>query len=452
MQAINYNFNIKLLAKFILPSLVGICTFLVPIEYNGKLTIVMAILADELKAQFSNYLMAFVLLVVAISCLLTLWYTLIRRSEKNVSFMEKLFSVSSAWLALRVLGCITCAMIYYQVGPSWIWSEFTGSIVLKELATSIIVIFVFAAILLPLLTDYGLMELVGALFQKPFKRFFCIPGRASVDATASWLSSAAVGVLITNQQYERGYYSAKDASIIATTFSIVSVPFTLIIAEFVGLGHVFVQFYITVTCTGLVLAMLMPRLPPLVNIASSYCSGVKSSSEMDKPDDVKTFRWGLEQALERAESAPSICSLFISALKNIADIWFGLMPPLIFIATLGLVIVEYTPIMIWLSYPFVPLLEILQIPEANLAAPAMLVGFAEMFLPAVVASNIESELTRFVVISVSVSQLIYMSEVGILILKSSIPINLLGLVKIFLLRTFISLPLISLIAHLFVFT
>ena len=127
------------------------------------------------------------------------------------------------------------------------------------------------------------------------------------------------------------------------------------------------------------------------------------------------------------------------------------MPPLVGIGTLGLVIAEYTPVFTWLSYPLIPLLELMQLPEAAAAAPAFLVGFAEMFLPAVLASNIESELTRFVVISVSISQLIYMSEVGVLIMKTRIPLNFGRLVQIFLIRTAITLPVAVVAAHWFVF-
>lgn len=44
-----------------------------------------------------------------------------------------------------------------------------------------------------------------------------------------------------------------------------------------------------------------------------------------------------------------------------------------------------------------------------------------------------------------------MSEVGVLLLKSKISLNLLELLAIFVIRTLITLPIIALIAHLFVF-
>ena len=61
--------------------------------------------------------------------------------------------------------------------------------------------------------------------------------------------------------------------------------------------------------------------------------------------------------------------------------------------------------------------------------------------------NIESELTRFVVAATSVTQLIYMSEIGSIIMGSKIPVSLKDLFIIFLERTIVTLPVIALFAH-----
>ena len=130
-----------------------------------------------------------------------------------------------------------------------------------------------------------------------------------------------------------------------------------------------------------------------------------------------------------------------------ADIWFGLLPLVMAIGTLAMALTEYTQIFTWLSAPLIPLLEMLQLPEAAKAAPALLVGFADMFLPAIVGKGIESELTRFVIAGVSMTQLIYMSEVGVLLIKSKIPLNLPELFVIFIIRTLITLPIIAVLGH-----
>ena len=70
-----------------------------------------------------------------------------------------------------------------------------------------------------------------------------------------------------------------------------------------------------------------------------------------------------------------------------------------------------------------------------------------MFIPSVLASSIESEITRFIIAATSVTQLIYMSEVGGLLLGSKIPVNLKDLIIIFIQRTLVTLPIITLIAN-----
>ena len=56
-------------------------------------------------------------------------------------------------------------------------------------------------------------------------------------------------------------------------------------------------------------------------------------------------------------------------------------------------------------------------------------------------------MTRFFIATMSVTQLIYMSEVGGLLLGSKIPVNFKDLLVIFLLRTLISFPIIAAVAH-----
>lgn len=127
--------------------------------------------------------------------------------------------------------------------------------------------------------------------------------------------------------------------------------------------------------------------------------------------------------------------------------WLGVLPVILCLGTLALMVAEYTPVFTWLGLPFVPLYELLGIPEAA-ASQTVIVGFADMFLPSVIASGIESEMTRFVVAATSVTQLIYMSEIGSIIMGSKIPVSLGNLFLLFLERTVVTLPIIALAAHL----
>ena len=83
-------------------------------------------------------------------------------------------------------------------------------------------VFILAGLLLPLLLNFGLLELVGTLLTKVMRPLFGVPGRSAVNCVASWLGDGSVGILMTARQYEDKYYTQREAAIIGTTFSAVS--------------------------------------------------------------------------------------------------------------------------------------------------------------------------------------------------------------------------------------
>ena len=129
--------------------------------------------------------------------------------------------------------------------------------------------------------------------------------------------------------------------------------------------------------------------------------------------------------------------------------WFGVLPTVMCIGTIALVLANTTQIFEVLGLPFLPLLELLNIPEALAASKTMVVGFTDMFTTTIIAAEaISSNMTKFIVATVSVTQLIYLSEVGGLILASKLPVKFWELFLIFIERTVISLLIVAPIAHL----
>ncbi len=438
--------------KFIIPSLFGLFLFLVPVPYDGKWTIGVGILAEFFQGVFSSSLPQFMTVILVLSVILSVTAKLLKPAWiMESSFLKALFYVGGFWLTMRVLGALFALMVLFSFGPSVIWDEYTGGTVLYALVPVLTTWFLFAGLLMPLLLEFGLMDFIGTTVRRVMRPIFKLPGRSSIDAVASWMGSGTVGVLITTKQYEEGYYTKREAAVIATNFSVASIAFSLVVISFIGLDAMFVQFYATVVVAGLIAAIICPRIPPLSRKEDSYYEPVGKQISEDVPAGKTNYQWAVEKAVTKASEIKSVTYVAKKGFQNVLDIWFGLIPLVMALGTIALVIAEFTSIFVYLSYPFVPLLELLRIPEAASAAPAMIVGFADMFLPAVVGSGIESELTRFVIAAVSLTQLIYMSEIGILLLRSKIPLSLLDLVIIFFQRTIITLPIIVVMAHLFFF-
>jgi len=429
--------------KVLLPSTLGILLFMVPLFDGEKVTIPVAALSSLFLNLMDNMVSDLLLASMIISSIGMVLFKIGRLNFIKHPGLRSILDPSSFWAGTRLLGTAFSLLTYLHMGPNSIINSNTGGLIFFDLMPTLFAVFLFAGIFLPLLMDFGLLELAGALLSKVMRPLFKLPGRSSIDCIASWLGDGTIGVLLTSKQYEDGFYTEKEAAIIGTTFSAVSITFSLVVIAQVGLSHMFIPFYATVLFTGFVAAVIMPRLSPLKNKSDHYNKPTNNSN----PNTVSLSE-GWQLALQRANKNADLKKLVSNGFMNVLDMWLGVLPIVMAMGTLALVLAEYTPIFSWLGLPFIPLLKVLQIPEAKLASETIMVGFADMFLPSVLAASIKSELTRFVIACLSVTQLIYMSEVGGLLLGSKIPVSLQELMVIFLQRTLISLPIIACIAHL----
>ncbi|SDK16732.1 YjiH family protein [Sediminibacillus albus] len=435
--------------KFIIPSLIGIFLFMIPVSIGDQVTIPIAILSGWLQELLAGQLSAIMAIIISITAIASLIVKLAgREALERYPFFQQLLYVSWFWLITRLAAMAFAIMVLFELGHEAIYSADTGGFILGDLLHVLFSVFLFAGLFLPLLLNYGLLELFGTILSKVMRPLFKLPGRASIDSLASWLGDGTIGVLLTSKQYEEGYYTKREAAVIGTTFSIVSITFTLVVISEVGLMDMFVPFYGTVLLAGFIAALIMPRIPPLSRKADTYVDNNDEVKDESIPEEHNVFSWGYRQAVARGRQETSVIKFFKQGAQNTLDMWMGVAPVVMAFGLIALILAENTPVFQWLGVPFIPLLELMQLPNATEASQTILVGFADMFLPAIIGSSIESEMTRFVIAALSVTQLIYMSEVGGLLLGSKVPVKFYELVIIFLERTLITLPIIVLIAHL----
>lgn len=448
MSASSSKPGLKNWIRFLIPSGIGVLFFLTPIVIDGQITIGMAYVGDLFINNFQLQLSQLAGIFIVSSVLFSFLFAINERAKKKLHWLSDHLTLHPFWFTMRMFGAIAAVAYLFQVGPEFLTGVATSGTTLGNLIPITMTYLGIGAVFLPLLVDFGLMELVGVMLSRIFDRVFGLPGRSAIDAMASWMGSGPVGVFITSQQYERGFYTAREAAVICTNFSVVSVSFSLVVIEYIGLGHLFVPYYLSVIGIGFIAALITPRLPPLNRIADNFIDGNPAKGSRTYEPGVRLLPVALNQALDRAANAPSSRELVQRVGRNVSEIWLSLIPVVMGLGTTALILAEYTPVFTWLGAPIAPILNLFQLEEAQAAAPLILVGFTDMYLPALVGVNINSELTRFVVATVSVTQLIYMSEVGALIIKSNIPLGFINVAQIFILRTLISLPIAVIIGHL----
>lgn len=439
----------KALCRFILPSLLGVLLFMTPMVLNGKLTIVIAYLIDTINALIAPYMVVGSVVLTIVPSIITVIVSSIPALRKSDSPALKLFNPGLAWTITRVLGSITVLMIFYKVGPEWIWNRNTGGVQLYDVAPVILVMCFVSSILMPLLSDYGLMDFIGTLFSRIFSFLFNLPGRAAVDSLASCLSSSTVGIILTMRQYKDGYYTRREAATICTNFSFVSIAFSYVLLKFVHLEAIFIPWYMSVLVSAAVCAMILPKLPPLRNVSNQYAQDKNTTATEACPREGESlFNRAVRLGVQKAEKSDDIVTQMKKGVHLTCDILFTIYPAMMILGVIGLSIIEYTSVIQTLAMPLAYLLELLQLPDATLAATAMLAGFIDMLMPVIIGSGIESELTRFVIAGVAINGIIFLTEVAVIMLRFDIGLNLLNLFFVWVLRLLISLPVFTLMGNL----
>ena len=275
------------------------------------------------------------------------------------------------------------------------------------------------------------MEFLGVIMRPVVRPLFNVPGRASVDLIASWFGASNAAVILTREQYMKGFYTKREAAYIMTNFSVVSIPFCLLIANTIKISNLFPQFYLCICIVGVALAVVMGRIPPLSTIPDTYREAVGKRLNEDVPEDANILDHALQLSCKRADSV---------------GMFFDLIPIVISWGTVMLIIATYTPLFNIISYPLGLYLQMFGVAEAFAVAPATLIGFADMFIPALLMGGIQSVETKFIVGVLSLIQIIYLTEVGAIAIKSEVPLNFVKLSLIFLERTLIAIPLIVLLS------
>ncbi len=427
--------------KFLLISIMGLGAFLLPLNVDGGYITVISILtewAEKLLSGIMDEAILVLLTVSAIGSLVDYIFTKTGRSIEGV--FHKLFGTSIVYLITKLLALVITVLFYCGVGPEFIIGADVSGIMIG-LGKTLIALALAFSFLLPFLTEGGLMEFFGEI-TRPFVRpMFMVPSNASLDLIASWLGASNAAVLLSAEKYYKGYYSKREAAIVMCNFSLVSVPFCMVIAETTGVSQYFPAMYGILAVLGVILAVILPRIYPLNKLKGEFAAKIPEDSDVGSEKNI------LKRAFIRACAVAddfNAKKVFDSGWGVLSSVCINLLPTVIAWGVLGLIVVQYTPILEWISLPMGWLLNIMGVEEAFKVAPATLAGFVDMFIPALLITSVQSVQTRFIITTLSLIQIIYITEVGAVIIQTNLGVDIKKLFLIFLERTLISLPLIVL--------
>lgn len=436
--------------KFVFLSILGFVFFLMPINISGESKIAMSHIVSFVTGNFLDPFITFTLVCAWIVLIATIIFTF-HTSDSN--YLNSLFKASPLNIVLRIMG----SFLYLMVVNKWFVTFRFSGIILDEntgglmaggsgLLTTLYITFFAGILALPLLTHFGIVEFVGTLLGPIVVKLFRVPGYSTVDAIASFMGDGTIGIVVTDNQYQRGYYNRREAYIIATSFSIVGIAFASAVAEELGFSHIFPIFYGSIALVTVVLAFIIARMP-LKKFPPTYYEGV-TPVKIEIPKNQTVLEHAYSSALKQAGRV-RILDALVESLKNILDVYVGFLPIIMAVGTVSLIVAEYTPFFSIISAPLVYLYTFIGYSKevAMTMAPASVAGFADMYLPALFISSSASEASRFFIGVLAFTQLVFMSETGMILVKTKINLNFWDVTKVFLFRTLLSIPVLIIITN-----
>lgn len=427
-------FEFGIFGKMIICSIIGIFSFFISFEWDGR----SSILLDHIVTALTTYTPTLVNAYVLILLVLGAFYPFVTK-KWNVS------SVSIVLSILKLVGLVVGVMLIFNFGPAFLADPNIGPFLMEKLIKPVGLVIPIGSIFLALLVCYGLLEFIGVFMQSVMKPVFRTPGRSAVDAVASFVGSYSVGLMLTNRVYKEGKYTAREAAIVATGFSTVSATFMIIVAKTLGLmEHWNKFFWVTLVVTFAVTA-ITARIYPLRSIKDTYAEDTIPQPEKIIKKDRLKMAW--TEAVIATKSNPSLPKNLYIHLKDGLIMAMGVIPSILSIGLIGLLLAMYTPLFDWLAYLFVPFTYLLQIPEPMLTAKAISLSIAEMFLPAMLVTE-SVIVTKFIVAVVSISAILFFSAVIPVILSTSIPLTIRQMLIIWFERVVLTLILVTPIAFL----
>jgi nucleoside recognition membrane protein YjiH len=429
--------------KFLVCSAVGVFLFFVTINGRVPMVHIMGAIQGALGYGVQFWFVMFSIVAVLV-------FSIYCRFGSNVpALLKDTYRKDNAFSYLTyVTAAIFSIMVVFNIGPKEILDPGIGASSLEIACDSFFAIMV-AGTLVAFITEFGFIEFLGKLVEPLMRLIYRLPGKASVDAIASFVIAPAAGVMITNDLYRKNVYTDREAASVSTNFSIASLGGFAFLSAIAGIGGEFTKVVGSALLCVFVMAAIMIRIPPLSRKKNRYFDGREQLDEARRPGRYSADLLKLAYQEGMAKAAETSFSVFLTQMRS--SFMFGIKVNafIMSLSTICLLVANYTSITEWIAIPMAPLLRIFGLADADSIAASSIVGILALSLPAtLIKGKAIATASAFFVIVLSTCQIIFFTESANAMLESDIPLNFWDLVTLFFLRTVFLIPMVALLARL----
>ncbi|WP_455598946.1 YjiH family protein [Cloacibacillus sp.] len=438
------------LLKFVIPSLLGIVVFLVPFLLHGGMNTLIGHAKEFLMMSIIGWQPLIVSALSLVVAFLTVSAKFFRpRWIMENHILHENLTGGPVWFAARICALPISLFVLFgsqhYLGLGGPLSVFVAkaSFIVNNLAPRLIMLALVLGVWAPLIMDFGLVQFI-AVYASPIMRpLFRVPGRAAIDCVASWLGSSSMAVVFTAKMYDAGYYTDREAAAIVCGFSLAGIYNIYAIAELFYMEYAMPQILFVVYFTMILLAAVLPRIWPLSSIPNNYYLGHDNyhAHHTGERHGHSLFGWAILRGTARARHMNAKQYLHES-LSIIYTLLFSTVPLMVAFGTLLFIIAETTSIVKILAVPAETALNAMGAMESSIIASATVFSFVDQFLAATYGRLLLTEQARFICICLSITGLINLTEVGLHVWHSNIPLRFWHMTVVYVMRIVMSMVIV----------
>jgi nucleoside recognition membrane protein YjiH len=401
--------------RFFAVFIIGVAFFVLPVSWNGTVTVPFDIVVSMIEESYGQYVLGLAWLMVIVAGVLTTVSELHSRERVHVSETTAkrlhltLWSTSSMFWVLRIIGAVVATGFFFEVGPAWLLASEIAGVAWGTLVLSIVIIIPLGSIFVNLLLECGGLEFAGTLSRPVMKPLFKLPGRAALDSAASWAGSFAIGFYVTRKVFDRGVYNKREVFIICSCFGTGSIGTIGVFAAAFGMLDIFPIILLAYLVAIVAVAIITVRIPPLSRVPEEYITEPNVEANFSG-----TFSDYLRLAVSEAVDESRGTSSPKAAWRGLVDgleLTATILGTVVAIGTAVLVLYNYSSVFQLISAPLEPVIAVFGIPDAGVVASALIIGFADMYVAALTAVGI-APAAEFFVLLVVAGQILFLSAPG----------------------------------------
>lgn len=318
-----------------------------------------------------------------------------------------------------------------------------ASLIVNHIAARLFFLALILSFLAPLLLDFGFVQFVSVFVGPVMRPLFKVPSRSAVDCVASWLGSSSMAVVLTAKMHKHSYYSDKEAAIMVSSFSLAGIYNIYAVTMLLDIGYAFGWLLAVIYITMLIIALVLPRIWPLCSIPDLYLDGEKRQDIEHDPLRHGTSLWRRAMAHGENKARHMTWQFYVQeTLWIMVPLIFTTIPLMITVGSFLMLVADSTPILNIPSEPLAKFMSLLGAPESSIVGQSTVLAFIDHYLAVALGQQLLTGQARFLCVALTTVGLLNMTEVGLHVWHSSIPLKFWHMLVIYAIRIIIGIIII----------